>query len=136
MSNISLKQIAFIAASVLTVFGIIVFALISVFHIGLTFLHVVVLSVITFGISYFIFYRLIDAFVYKRIKILYKNIHHLKSGKAFKEIQNQDDPLSVVEEQVKEFNISKTTEIAELKKWKNTGAIFRQCKPRIENPYI
>jgi two-component system phosphate regulon sensor histidine kinase PhoR len=79
-------------------------------------------SVITFFVSlltsYFIFYYLIERFVYSKIKLIYKLIHNLKLGKDLKDALGEyvsADPINDVEQEVKEWARDKKTEIEQLK---------------------
>jgi len=80
-------------------------------------------SLITFGISFvssfFIFYYLIERYVYSKIKLIYKLIHNLKLGKDLKDALGEyvsADPINDVEQEVKEWARDKKTEIDHLKK--------------------
>ncbi len=77
---------------------------------------------LAFGVSFFlsfvVFYYLIERYVYSKIKLIYKLIHHLKLGKDIKEALGEhvsDDPINDVEEEVKQWATEKKTEIDNLK---------------------
>lgn len=79
-------------------------------------------SIITFSVSlvtsYFVFYYLIERFVYNKIKLIYKLIHNLKLGKDLKDALGEyvsADPINDVEQEVKEWARDKKTEIDQLK---------------------
>jgi two-component system phosphate regulon sensor histidine kinase PhoR len=76
------------------------------------------LSVATI-VSYFVFYYLIEKYVYSKIKIIYKMIHSLKLGKDLKDALGEyvsPDPINDVEQEVKEWARDKKSEIDDLKK--------------------
>jgi len=70
-----------------------------------------------FIFSYFIIYQTLESFIYKKVKLVYKNIHRLKRGKAFKdeEFANHDDLLEDVNTEVMEWAKTNKDEIQDLK---------------------
>jgi len=77
---------------------------------------------LAFGVSFFlsfvVFYYLIERYVYSKIKLIYKLIHHLKLGKDLKEALGEhvsDDPINDVEEEVRQWATEKKIEIQTLK---------------------
>lgn len=81
--------------------------------------HLVVTFGITLVICYIVFYYLIERYVYSKIKLIYKLIHHLKLGQELKDALGEyvtDDPINDVETEVKEWARVKKIEIDELKK--------------------
>lgn len=75
--------------------------------------------VIATVVSYFVFYFLIEKYVYSKIKIIYKMIHTLKLGQDLKEALGEyvsPDPINDVEQEVKEWARDKKIEIDDLKK--------------------
>ena len=73
----------------------------------------------TFVLSYFIFLYVIEEFIYRRIKLIYKSIHSLKLGRDFKEALGErvsDDPLGDVEKEVSEWSAEKKDEVEDLRK--------------------
>ncbi|MGV3705808.1 MAG: sensor histidine kinase [Arcticibacter sp.] len=81
--------------------------------------HLSVTFVMTLGICYVVFYYLIERYVYSKIKLIYKLIHHLKLGQELKDALGEyvtDDPINDVETEVKEWARVKKIEIDELKK--------------------
>lgn len=71
-----------------------------------------------FIISFFVFYYIMERFVYNKIKLIYKLIHHLKLGKDLKDALGEhvsDDPINDVELEVKQWALDKKTEIEGLK---------------------
>lgn len=115
MKNASLKQIALLAAAIIGFVSLILLIAYYFFFEQLTWFGILVLGILSFGFSFFIIHNLVDEFIYRRIKVIYKNIHQLKTGKN-KELSRTYDPLSDVEKQVQDFSANKSQEIAELKK--------------------
>jgi two-component system phosphate regulon sensor histidine kinase PhoR len=71
-------------------------------------------------IAYFIFYIAVERFIYRKIKLVYKTIHNLKLDRFTKDILGKnirtEDPISDVEEEVKDWAEKKNKEIEILKK--------------------
>jgi two-component system phosphate regulon sensor histidine kinase PhoR len=70
-------------------------------------------------VSYFVFYFLIEKYIYSKIKVIYKMIHSLKLGKDLKDALGEyvsPDPINDVEQEVKEWARDKKIEIDDLKK--------------------
>ncbi len=77
---------------------------------------------ITFGAtittSFFVFYYLIEKYIYSKIKLIYKLIHNLKLGRDLRDALGEHvsaDPINDVEQEVKEWARQKKTEIDELR---------------------
>jgi len=77
---------------------------------------------ITFGVtlitSFFVFYYLIEKYIYSKIKLIYKLIHNLKLGRDLRDALGEHvsaDPINDVEQEVKEWARQKKTEIDELR---------------------
>jgi two-component system phosphate regulon sensor histidine kinase PhoR len=79
---------------------------------------------ITFGlsfvISFVIFYYLIEKYVYSKIKLIYKLIHNLKLGRDLRDALGENiisaDPITDVQEEVKQWAREKKIEVDELRK--------------------
>ncbi|MCC8410590.1 sensor histidine kinase [Mucilaginibacter sp. UR6-1] len=72
----------------------------------------------TFIISYIIFYYLIEKYIYSKIKLIYKQIHNLKLGRDLRDALGEHvsaDPISDVQEEVKEWANQKKGEIEVLR---------------------
>jgi two-component system phosphate regulon sensor histidine kinase PhoR len=71
-----------------------------------------------FLLSYFIYRYIVEKFIYDKIKLIYKNIHKLKSKISFKEMELtlNKDIISKVNEEVSEWAQDRKQEIEELKK--------------------
>lgn len=82
---------------------------------------VILLSItaITFFSTYFLFLYAIEVFIYRKIKLVYKNIHNLKV-KRLEPAKNPDlstlDPITDVEKEVRLWAEDKSMEIAQLRK--------------------
>ncbi|GAB3924682.1 sensor histidine kinase [Mucilaginibacter myungsuensis] len=76
--------------------------------------------VVSFAISFIVFYYLIEKYVYSKIKLIYKLIHNLKLGRdlrdALGETTSSADPINDVEKEVKEWARAKKTEVDDLRK--------------------
>lgn len=77
-----------------------------------------VLGIITVTVfTYYIIYKTIDSFIYRKIKLIYKNIHRLKRGKSINEseLRSQSDLLESVNEEVIEWAKIQKAEIQNMK---------------------
>jgi len=83
------------------------------YDVGITF-------VLSFAISFIIFYYLIEKYVYSKIKLIYKLIHNLKLGRDLRDALGDHivsaDPIEDVQQEVKEWARQKKSEIDELRK--------------------
>ena len=78
----------------------------------------ILLCILVFVSFYVIIYFLIEKYLYSKIKLIYKLIHHLKLGKDLKDALGEyvgNDPLLDVEIAVKQWAGEKTKEINALK---------------------
>src|SRR5690606_11322789 len=83
----------------------------SVFYLIITF-------TISLVVSFIVFYFLMERYVYNKIKIIYRLIHHLKLGSDSKDSlvdQASADPIADVQKEVQEWAINKKKEIDTLK---------------------
>lgn len=105
------RSIAFFTSLLLTTLvGIASFFLFHQFLLTLAFL------VLVFLISYFLFLYAIEVFIYRKIKLVYKNIHSLKVRKLDPKISdiNMLDPINEMEREVRDWAADKTSEIEQL----------------------
>jgi|SRR5690606_34909195 len=92
-------------------------ALVS-FFLKLELLEIIAIFISAAIISFVIFYILMERYVYSKIKIIYKLIHHLKLGKDIKDTlaeQVSSDPIGDVQKEVREWATDKKKEIDALK---------------------
>lgn len=78
-----------------------------------------VLFITSLLITFFVFYYLIERYVYSKIKLIYKLIHNLKLGRDLRDalgVHVGADPINDVEQEVKEWAREKKSEIEELRK--------------------
>lgn len=105
---------------------------------GLNILAVSVITLIGAVLSYFVLLYLLERFIYRKIKLIYKNIHDLKLGKI--NISGNRDKLDLganiineVNDEVQRWAIKKNREIARLKELENfrkdfLGNVFHEIK--------
>lgn len=78
---------------------------------------IVVLPILVFIISFLLVYFTVEEFIYRRVKLIYKIINDLKTGKnVLREQKDSPNILDDVKAQVIEFSLKKSAEIDELKK--------------------
>jgi two-component system phosphate regulon sensor histidine kinase PhoR len=105
------RSIAFFTSLLLTTLvGVASFFLFHKILLSLVFL------VLVFLISYFLFLYAIEVFIYRKIKLVYKNIHSLKVRKLDPKISdiNMLDPINEMEREVRDWAADKTSEIEQL----------------------
>ena len=75
-------------------------------------------AVLTLGIVYFIVYRIIENFIYKKVKLIYKTIHNSKRShdQSREKLVMEGDMIANVNQEVKEWAESQQDEIDELHK--------------------
>ena len=86
--------------------------------------------------SYFVLFQLLERFIYRKIKLIYKNIHDLKLGKlGFSEdkVNLGADIINEVNDEVQKWAITKNKEIARLKELEAyrkdfLGNVFHEIK--------
>ncbi len=80
--------------------------------------HIGLLTVLSFGIAYAINIAALERFIYRRVKLIYKTIHNIKTPKGDKsKTMNMDRHLiDQVEEEVTNWAKERDTEIENLKK--------------------
>lgn len=83
------------------------------FKIWLTFL----LLIFVFLFSYFLFRYAIEIFIYRKIKLVYKNIHSLKVRKLDPRMSDMNmlDPINEMEKEVRDWAEDKSSEIEQLR---------------------
>jgi two-component system phosphate regulon sensor histidine kinase PhoR len=105
----------------LLVSGIIalVIALVMYFILDSSLINMVILCTLTGGLSFFLFFYALEFFIYRKIKLIYKTIHSLKTQKYDAVIENFDwdkDPIFEMSKEVINWARDKKMEIAQLKK--------------------
>lgn len=88
------------------------------FYFQQSFIYLILTFVISLIISYGVFLFLMERYIYSKIKLIYKLIHHLKLGKDLKDTfgeQISADPIADVQKEVQEWAIDKREEIETLK---------------------
>src|SRR5262249_15122311 len=65
-----------------------------------------------------LFYYALENFIYRKIKLVYKTVHHLKASKEGPSLKEKlmDDPLELVNQEVIEYEKERATEIEQLRK--------------------
>lgn len=76
-----------------------------------------VILVITFFSCYFFFLYSIEIFIYRKIKLVYKNIHSLKVRKLDPKVSdfNMLDPINEMDREVRDWAADKSSEIEQLR---------------------
>jgi two-component system, OmpR family, phosphate regulon sensor histidine kinase PhoR len=115
MKNFSLKEIALLAAGILSGISLLVLLVFSLTFSIINILSAFLMALLAFAVSYLVIFQLVDKFIYRRIKMIYKNIHFTKLNNP-ENLQVKEDVIRNVEEEVQLFSIRKKAEIEQLKK--------------------
>jgi len=83
------------------------------------FVNTVIIFTLCFGLSFFLFFYTLEFFIYRKIKLIYKTIHSLKTQKYDAILKNFDwdkDPISEMNKEVIKWARDNKMEIDQLKK--------------------
>jgi two-component system phosphate regulon sensor histidine kinase PhoR len=83
------------------------------------FVNTVIIFTLCFGLSFFLFFYTLEFFIYRKIKLIYKTIHSLKTQKYDAILKNFDwdkDPISEMNKEVIKWARDNKIEIDQLKK--------------------
>ncbi len=111
------KRLALITTLAVVFVNTSVLSLFYFFHLQIGFLSIIIGLLIVISVSYFIIYKTIDSFIYRKVKLIYKNIHRLKRGKNIneEELKAKNDLLENVNSEVIEWAKMQKDEIQSLK---------------------
>jgi two-component system phosphate regulon sensor histidine kinase PhoR len=117
LKNPTPRSLALIAAFVASAIVLIAELATNTFFPG-NWVAVIAAFVITFTAIYFIVVYLLEVFIYRKIKLIYKNISNYKDSKerTLSKVSLDEDILGNVNKEVLDWQQSRTDEIAELKK--------------------
>jgi two-component system phosphate regulon sensor histidine kinase PhoR len=96
-----------------------VVVLVMYFILEASIMHVIILFTLTSGLSFFLFFYTLEFFIYRKIKLIYKTIHSLKTQKYDAVLENFDwdkDPIFEMSKEVINWARDKKIEIDQLKK--------------------
>jgi len=116
--NITPKQIAFYTAFIISFVSLLIFSTGILLKFISTYWYVVLIfGIASFFLSYFLIIFILKTFIYRKIKLIYKNIHDFKlhSKKSLRDIDLDKDVLEEVEQEVVEWADSQKKEIESLK---------------------
>jgi len=83
-----------------------------------TWYHLLLVPLAVGLLTYFVLYQAVENFIYRKIKLIYKNIHALKSTKGLADevMQKAEDPISEVNKEVLDWAKSQSLQIAALRR--------------------
>ncbi len=110
------KHFALTSAILISLVAVVVTSLLLTFLNNDILLLVILVGIVVFLFAYFFLKKVIESFIYDKIKIIYKTIHSLKRSKDEdkSKLVITGDTLEMVNQQVLEWGESKTREIEEL----------------------
>lgn len=116
MTNLTPRTVA-ILVSILPVVINVVFFLLSYPYTNIEWYLFLILIAVLFSLNYLLAYYLVEKFIHKKIKVIYKTIHNLKLGKDSvpEDLKMNTDILSKVNKDVVDWATNKKAEIEQLK---------------------
>lgn len=83
--------------------------------------HLLIVPALMFVLTYIIYYRVVENFIYRKIKLIYKNIHNLKSTKGVvdKKLDLSTDIIGEVNNEVVSWAEASKKEINQLRHMEN-----------------
>lgn len=119
MKNASPRKIV-LSATIIVLIGWILLAVPAYLYPSLDtkWYHFMVVPVVLSIVLYIVLYQAVERFIYRKIKLIYKNIHDLKSTKNVTNeiMQNADDPIAEVNAEVMDWAKEQSTQMAALRK--------------------
>lgn len=118
MKNITPFQLSLLGAFIISFLSALVITFVNHFKGYYHYGDVAVIFVIEYLLSFFIILFILDRFIYRRIKLIYKIIHTFKSDKdqRFKSISARKDEIRNAEVKVSEWAVNHEAEMEEMKK--------------------
>jgi two-component system phosphate regulon sensor histidine kinase PhoR len=118
MKNPSPRQIV-LRATLLVVALVVVLEVISylIKPLNVYWYHLILVPVLMFALTYLIYYRVVENFIYRKIKLIYKNIHNMKSTKGLveKRLDLSTDIIGEVNDEVIRWAEASKKEISQLR---------------------
>jgi len=116
--NLTPLQLAIYASLTISFLIILILSVIIFFIPYLNWIVLPVILPLSLIISFLIIYYVLNVFIYRKIKLIYKSIHTLKSGaeKKSKNIDLKSDVIGDIEDQVANWAIEYQAELSELKR--------------------
>lgn len=110
------KNLAFYSATLIVVLFTALFIPVSLYYYELKWVPLLILNVLLFAATYFIFYYALENFIYDKIRVIYKSIHRLKAPIDEEPKRSEtSDIIQEVREEVLTWGKNRKEEIAHLK---------------------
>lgn len=111
------QQLAIFSSLAITVFNFVILLLIKIIFSSISWLAIAIVILLTFMIGYYVFVFALERFIYRKIKLVYKAIHHLKraKGEPPANIDLRNHIIDEVESEVMKWAKSQKLEIDNLK---------------------
>lgn len=114
--NITPRQIAFWIASIITmIFGLTIWLIRRSYNIDINTFFLFNLYIIFALVCYFISFTFIDAFIYRKVKLIYKTIHEHKAKKEIRRGEVSEGIFEDVELEVMKWVVESERQISDLK---------------------
>ncbi len=120
MTGRSPRDIALITALITTVLtSLIVFGSRLLFEGRINLWEVILLVVLTFGVSWFVFYKALQQFIYAKIKLIFRNMHSMRVERDTFKFDMNKDVIGDVNKKVVDWAEDRMAEIKDLREKEN-----------------
>jgi len=141
LKNPTPRQVAFLSALIISIGVSAVIQTLVLFHVAEgKWWFSLLAGILTFVLAYRTTLFYINRYIYRKIKVIYKSIHHHKMqvGEKQEFVDVKTDILDQVEKEVEQWAITQTAEIEQLKAWQHyrrkfLGDISHELKTPIFN---
>jgi len=116
--NLTPLQLSILSSFIISIVFTIICLILNLYSVQSVFYHLIIYFLSSFVISFIVILIVLDRFIYRKIKLIYKSIHALKSSSESKDLfQNiTKDVMSDMQTQVADWSKQYQAEMFELKK--------------------
>jgi len=118
MKNLTPNQIAIASAATLSILVMFSLMVIGNYYVeDISWIVIITPTLVSLVLGYIIIYYALEKFIYRKVKLIYKNIHSLKApkGSISDKVKLNEDIFHEVEQEVIEWTKDKSLEIEQLK---------------------
>lgn len=110
------RNLAISIALFVTLFFVLIYLLAGLLFYKINFLPLIILAILLYIFTYFVTRYTLERFIYDKIKLIYKTIHHLKAPRGTRKFfENKKHTLDKVSEEVQAWGEVQKKEIEQLK---------------------
>lgn len=120
MTGRSPRQIAFFTALVASVLiSLVIIGVEYAFHSTMAWLEVFVIFFLTFALSWLVYYRSLQQFIYEKVKLIFRNMHSMRVERDAFKLDMNKDVLGDVNKKVVNWAEDRMAEIRDLREKEN-----------------